>query len=247
MDGDRDASLESVKRGRMDIRLIPWDPDSADHVERMKQQRVACGWKVENVEGWRSLQRDGHVELHWIVLDPSHPETSSRLKIHTDYFPTQATVLQDTCKQIFSRPHKPDPNLSSFLPIGHISLDGVTPDAELETDPSQGVYSLMNFYISAPLQSFGLGGAALDTCERIAREDFNATAITLVTIANEEVTADSPRRIALNKPVPKVTNQDWYERRGYSVYFRKKAAWFDTDSTGKTWGTTGVFMRKNLV
>ncbi|KAI0601421.1 hypothetical protein F4775DRAFT_542116 [Biscogniauxia sp. FL1348] len=247
MDGHRDGSLESVKRSRVSIYLIPWDPDSADHVERMKQQRIACGWKIESVEGWRSLQRDGHVGLHWIVLDPSHPETSSRLKMHTDCFPTQAAVLQDTCKQIFSRPHKPNPKLSSFLPVGHISLDGVTPDAELETDPSQGVYSLMNFYISGPLQSSGLGGAAMDTCERIAREDFNATAITLETVANEEVAADSPRRIALGRPVPKVTNQDWYERRGYSVYSRKKDAWFDTDSTGKSWGTTAVFMRKNLV
>ncbi|KAI5927237.1 hypothetical protein F4810DRAFT_351699 [Camillea tinctor] len=213
----------------------------------MKQQRIACGWKVEKVEGWRTLQRDGHVGLHWIVLDPSHPETPPRLQMHVDRFPAQASVLRDTCKQVFSRPHKPDPKLLSFLPIGHISLDGVTPDAELHTDPSQGVYSLMNFYISDPLQSFGLGGAAMDTCERMAKEDFNATVITLATIANEEVTADSPRRIALNRPIPKVTNQDWYERRGYSIYFTKKDAWFDTDSTGKAWGTIGVFLRKNLV
>lgn len=46
---------------------------------------------------------------------------------------------------------------------------------------------------------------------------------------------------------PKITNQDWYSRRGYKLYLRKEASWFDIDDTGKEWAVTGVFMRKDLV
>ncbi|KAI1496150.1 hypothetical protein F5X99DRAFT_84977 [Biscogniauxia marginata] len=243
MNTEEDGNTRTYKRDPIPIHLVPWDPDSPEHVERMKQQRVACGWKVEMVEEWRSLQRDGHVGMHWIVLDPSHPETPSRLQMHTEFYPTQAEPLHDSCEAVFSRPHTPNADLSTFLPIGHISLDGVTPDVELGTDPSKGVYSLMNFYISNPLQNFGLGGAAMDTCERMAREDFNARTITLGTIADEDSTINS---IEMNRPIPKVTNQVWYGRRGYSIYARKKDAWFNTDSTGKVRGITAVFLRKDL-
>lgn len=49
------------------IRLIPWDPDSIDHVEMLEQQRMACGWKLEAVEGWKDLQRAGQIGMHWVV------------------------------------------------------------------------------------------------------------------------------------------------------------------------------------
>lgn len=49
------------------IILVPWDPDAPDHVERMRLQRVACGWKQDGAETWRPLQREGKIGLHWIV------------------------------------------------------------------------------------------------------------------------------------------------------------------------------------
>ncbi len=49
------------------VYLIPWDPDSQEHVDRMKLQRIACGWKVEQVDGWKDAQRKGHAGLHWVV------------------------------------------------------------------------------------------------------------------------------------------------------------------------------------
>lgn len=63
--------------GRPSIILVPWDPESPDHVERMRLQRVACGWKQEGAEGWRPLQREGKIGLHWIVSDPSSPSPRS--------------------------------------------------------------------------------------------------------------------------------------------------------------------------
>lgn len=49
------------------VYLIPWDPNSQDHVDRMKIQRIACGWKLDQVDGWRDKQRKGHAGLHWVV------------------------------------------------------------------------------------------------------------------------------------------------------------------------------------
>ena len=47
--------------------LLPWDPDSAEHVERLYQQRTVCGYNMERVEGWRGLQRAGKMALQWVV------------------------------------------------------------------------------------------------------------------------------------------------------------------------------------
>ncbi|KAI1186345.1 hypothetical protein F5B17DRAFT_366588 [Nemania serpens] len=229
------------------VYLIPWDPNSQGHVDRMKLQRIACGWKVEEVDGWRDAQRQGHIGLHWVVLHPDHPETPSRLKTHLAAHPNEAEPLLDTCTAILGRPHKPDPLISSFSPVGHIALDAVTSTPELETSLSDGILSLMNFYISTALQNLGLGGVALSYCEKMAKEELGAKAITLATIANEECRVDSPRRIAMKRPIPTITNQDWYSRRGYVVYGRKEAGWVDVDDTGKEWVVSCVFLRKDLV
>ncbi|KAI8624804.1 hypothetical protein F5Y19DRAFT_303374 [Xylariaceae sp. FL1651] len=236
-----------LSRDLAPIYLIPWDPDSQEHVDRMKLQRIACGWKVEKVDSWRSQQRDGQVGLHWVVLHPDHPDTPLRLEKHFVAYPDEVEPLLDTCKTILGRPRQPDPLAPFFFPIGHISLDSVTSEAELETDLSKGVLSLMNFFISAPLQSFGLGRAALEACEKMAKEEFNAKTITLMTIANEECQPDSPRRIAMKRPIPEVTNQDWYSRRGYKIYHRKEVGWVDVDATGKVWPVRSVCLRKDLV
>ncbi|KAI1164602.1 hypothetical protein F5B18DRAFT_614624 [Nemania serpens] len=230
------------------VYLIPWDPNSQGHVDRMKLQRIACGWKVEQVDGWRDPQRQGHIGLHWVVLQPDHPETPSRLKRHLAAHPDEAEPLLDTCATILGRPHQPDPLIPpSFSPVGHIALDSVTSEPELRTSLSDGILSLMNFYISTALQNLGLGGAALNSCEEMAKDEFGAKAITLTTIANEYCQADSPRRIAMKRPTPTVTNQDWYLRRGYVVCGRKEAAWFEVDDTGKRWDVGCVFLRKDLL
>ena len=61
------APSETPAPQRQSVILIPWDPDSAEHVDRMVAQRIACGWKQAYVEAWRQLQREGKIGLHWIV------------------------------------------------------------------------------------------------------------------------------------------------------------------------------------
>lgn len=49
------------------VTLIAWDPESEAHAERLFQQRIACGWKSEQIEKWRALQREGKIVLQWVV------------------------------------------------------------------------------------------------------------------------------------------------------------------------------------
>jgi hypothetical protein len=61
------SASPAVKSGYSHVDLIPWDADSAEHVERMVQQRIACGWKEDKVESWKLLQRQGKTTLQWVV------------------------------------------------------------------------------------------------------------------------------------------------------------------------------------
>ena len=61
-----------LTRGPNPVYLIPWDPDSQEHVDRMKLQRIACGWKVDQVDAWRETQRNGQSGLHWVVSACTH-------------------------------------------------------------------------------------------------------------------------------------------------------------------------------
>lgn len=55
---------------KQEIVLVAWDPESLEHVERLYQQRIACGWNEEDVEEWRGLQRSGKMALQWVVRTP---------------------------------------------------------------------------------------------------------------------------------------------------------------------------------
>lgn len=63
---------EAPKRQRLSVTLVPWDPDSPAHVDRLIKQRIACGWKQEYVEKWRDQHREGKIGLHWIVSNYSN-------------------------------------------------------------------------------------------------------------------------------------------------------------------------------
>jgi hypothetical protein len=56
-----------VKSTTCQVRLMPWDPDSIEHVQRLIDQRIACGWKSELVPQWISPQKEGKIAIQWIV------------------------------------------------------------------------------------------------------------------------------------------------------------------------------------
>lgn len=47
--------------------LVPCDPDSTQHAQRLYEQRVAYGWKQEMIGSWQVLQREGKIAIHWVV------------------------------------------------------------------------------------------------------------------------------------------------------------------------------------
>lgn len=61
------------------VDLIPWDYDSDEHIERMYQQRLACGWRSDEVrEKWVGLGRAGRKTLYWVVSRPPSSADSLR-------------------------------------------------------------------------------------------------------------------------------------------------------------------------
>jgi hypothetical protein len=71
------APTPVTKSSKSQVSLIPWDPTSPGHVQRLVQQRIACGWDDEAVEGWVPTQESGKLNLQWIVSKfPTLPCTS---------------------------------------------------------------------------------------------------------------------------------------------------------------------------
>ncbi|KAF3014226.1 hypothetical protein E8E14_008619 [Neopestalotiopsis sp. 37M] len=230
------------------ISLVPWDPNSPEHVERMRQQRVACGWKVDKISNWQKFQKEGELAFYWITLGSDHEDGDDLVQKHLKDFPAQSEPLTNSCTSLMGCDQVPD--ASSFHPIGHICLDGCVDNHannRLMISPEDGTYALAAFYISEALQGSGLGNKVMSLFERTAKEVYKAKTITLDSISNEDTAIGSPRMIALGRPPPKVKIVDWYQRRGYVVYDVVKDGIFDIDSTGKRWNSTLLYMKKNIV
>ncbi|KDN67578.1 hypothetical protein CSUB01_03632 [Colletotrichum sublineola] len=128
------------------VTLIPWDPESADHVTRMLDQRIECGWDSDMVPSWQAYQRSGFKCIYWIETEP----------------------IVDTAQSIFAVSRKPTG--TPFHPVGHISLDVDNPRAEpLDLPiPKENVFWIKSLYVSFALQSSGIGRAAMDMVEAMA-------------------------------------------------------------------------------
>lgn len=77
------------------IILIPWDPESKEHSERLYLQRIACGWRAGQIGKWQAKQREGKMNLHWIVswnfLLVGGCAEIARLGIRTNLCPSKST------------------------------------------------------------------------------------------------------------------------------------------------------------
>ncbi|RDL37374.1 uncharacterized protein BP5553_04807 [Venustampulla echinocandica] len=188
----------------LQVTLVPWDPDSEHHVRRLILQRIACGWHQEFVEGeWSKLQRQGHKSLQWIVLSDADPATKAELlKRHIDAFPEEGSPLIDSAHSLGGKVRKDSDHLAgSFIPVGHISLDGDGADpAGPLSYGLKDVYRIANFYASWELQSTGLGRAAMDALENMAvAEPLFAKTLALCAIS-DETDQDEERNTALGRP-----------------------------------------------
>ncbi|KAL3421638.1 hypothetical protein PVAG01_05794 [Phlyctema vagabunda] len=226
------------------IGLIPWDPQSQEHCQRLVLQRTACGWNQKAIKSWKKPQLQGEMAIHWVVLSHSDPEKNAKLSQHLATYPAESQEIMDTASSLGGKAR--DPKLSTFIPVGHISLDSVLKDSRL-ADSSLGIYHISTFYISTALQGCGLGRATMDRLETMATQDpLCAKVLTLRTSAREPAFEEA-RNLALGRTgPPKIVSQDWYQRRGYEIFDRVERVWCDKDPQGKKWWIDAVLMRRTI-
>lgn len=112
--------MGSRETARAGIALIPWDPASDAHAERMVTQRHACGWDAELVPTWRTKVAKGEKLLFWIVLE-SGADSEALLEKHREACEEEKTTLRDSAAAVGKTERKPAGD--EFLPVGHIALE----------------------------------------------------------------------------------------------------------------------------
>ncbi|KAF4303914.1 acyl-n-acyltransferase [Botryosphaeria dothidea] len=138
--------------------------------------------------------------------------------------------------------------MADIYPIGHISLDSGNPEARhlgLPL-PDSGVYWIKTFYVSHVLQNKGVGRAAMDMIEAMAVEEpLCAKVLALDTVHKDDQIR--PEFFEANGQQPrKMTNHEWYARRGYREIKVAQNYYTEPDSTGKVWDIKTVFMRRDV-
>ncbi|KFX95135.1 hypothetical protein V490_03999 [Pseudogymnoascus sp. VKM F-3557] len=250
------------KSAKPNLTLIPWDPESEEHRDRLYVQRVACGWKYDRIDKWCKRQRDGSMSIHWVVLDPSEPKTAERIAQHIAKHPKEATPLQDSAVAVGGRPRDSSSSrlLEPFMPVGHISVDTVASTPEPTTllaDPANHRYHLSALYISSAIQGGGIGSATMEAAEHMAATVLGATVITLDTWDRRLITDDSKKewreKFEYYSPPalgpPKFDPQGWYQRLGYKVIkeieeFDERSGYCLKREDGKAWCIPSVYMEK---
>lgn len=204
----------------LEIELIPWDAHSESHVERLRQQRLMCGWRAESVDEWRVQQLEGRKALHWIVrswyswngvnyidnivqvLKPNFAQYNKVLRKYKQRCPLEKDALMDTAPMMAPRATSHD-----FIPIGHISLDfeHYSGDKSL-ADPSQGIYTLSGFYISPVVRGRDFGQQAVVAIIALASgPPFYGRYLTCETVSRES-SRQAERYAAFGVPMPQVSS-----------------------------------------
>ncbi|KAJ5774044.1 hypothetical protein N7457_008940 [Penicillium paradoxum] len=237
------------------VTLFPWDANSVVHRKRLVEQRIECSWHQDEVETkWRTQQIKGEKCIYWIVLVSDEQQARSKVKKPTitltkaqlTHFHKGEEMLQDTATTLNAVPCQP--TQESFVPIGHISLDSKNPEADnLDLDlPSQNIFWIKSFYVRQSIQGQGIGRAAMDEVEAMAgREPLLAKTLMLDTVHSDDQKRED-FAIATFGGVPKTTNQEWYNRRGYRLIKTLQNFYRVSDRNGKMWDMRTVFMRKDL-
>ncbi|KAF5265336.1 hypothetical protein FOXYS1_3850 [Fusarium oxysporum] len=171
------------------VTLIPWDPNCPEHVRRMVEQRIICGWQASTVP---TEWKDGHINgtkcVYWIIFPQEEPQREKYLKMHTEAYPKETEELLDSSKTLLGKPRVPTD--AKFLPVGHVALDTHISDyaEKLELEfPKSDAYWVKSLYVSYRLQGLGVGGAAMKIAERVATEEpLNARHLLLDTVHQED-------------------------------------------------------------
>ncbi|KAM0245958.1 hypothetical protein ACHAQJ_010407 [Trichoderma viride] len=234
------------------VELIPWDPNSEAHFQRLYEQRVACTWNSDLIEEWKAKALGGKKFLYWIKLSDDLAGKDDILAKHVARYPKEKEALIDTAAILANTPRTP--TSVSFIPIGHIALDKY-PDLNTQYSLPQSTLWIKSLYISWAIQAGGFGRSAMYQIEHVASlPPLNATTMALDTITNDYQKA--PETIATFNKIRGQdlkaedikSNEEWYVRQGYQDIGRVKDMynWVDP-RTGKEVTIPSVFLKKDIV
>ncbi|KAI0398841.1 hypothetical protein F4802DRAFT_104194 [Xylaria palmicola] len=199
------------------IDIIPWDHLSLEHITRMHDQRMACGWRASEVPEWAESAKRGGKVFYWAILAEDLPNRNALLEQHIAAHPKEAEPLRDTANSI--RLAWRQPTGRDFVPIGHVALDvhDATEDAELGLPPD--TVWVHQLYISDILQGGGYGAATMARVEAIAaQEPMNGKWMALDTLAQTEAGDAAGIDVGMRNIVPITSKEKWYARQGYQTY-----------------------------
>ncbi|PNH63317.1 hypothetical protein VD0001_g9179 [Verticillium dahliae] len=205
------------------VSLVPWDARSNEHTTRMFEQRVACGWRSDEVVEWREKQLEGGKVLYWVVLADAIPGREKLLSDHLTTYPMEATPLRDTAADVWLMPRAPSGQ--SFWPIGHLALEKQAEDDADMGLAKEGSVWIKHLYISWAIQAGGIGKASMQAVEALAKlEPLFGTTIVLDTAQKEKQSSDEWKRFFftdMGRPIPEPfkTTEEWYGRMGYEVFY----------------------------
>ncbi|GAA95026.1 uncharacterized protein L969DRAFT_51749 [Mixia osmundae IAM 14324] len=187
------------------VELHAWDAHSDDHIERLRLQRLACGWGEASLPRWQRWTDEGRMLMFWVSLPRDDPHRQNVEARQLAAYPQQASTLTD-------------PDGVSFLPIGHVALYLIDEDEDMSLhDPAGGrVVKIAALYISTAVQGQRLGSSAMDAIEaRAATSPLSCSVVLLDTLPDAVIAAE---RAKDGKPMAAVSNEQWYIRRGYKFY-----------------------------
>ncbi|KAL1864201.1 hypothetical protein Daus18300_007798 [Diaporthe australafricana] len=231
------------------IDLIPWDFTSEEHQQRMYLQRLACGWRSEEIQKWVELGRAGNKTLYWIVLAEDWSDRDTLSSQHIAEYPQESTPIADTAPTHWQQPRTPSNR--AFNPVGHIALDLRAEENAHLNLTDDGIVWVAGLYISWSLQRYGLGREVMRLIEELASlEPLNAKWIVLDTMPrDQQMKPEFIQKvyIAQGHKAPAVPIQDWYERQGYQSFARDVAAYkWVNPVTGDSGDFDYLFLRKSL-
>lgn len=108
-----DRARPNIMSPKSQIELVPWDSESPNHLDRLVEQRVQCGWHEGKVKtSWRDEQREGTKCIYWIVrelileispVDSSHHFRLFRLEIQNK--PRNSISISRNIQEFVSNPN----------------------------------------------------------------------------------------------------------------------------------------------
>ncbi|KAH8123508.1 hypothetical protein FP744_10004704 [Trichoderma asperellum] len=234
------------------VELVPWDPDSDAHGQRLYDQRVACSWDEDLIDEWRAKVREGKKFLYWIKLSDDLAGKDDLMAKHIAKYPAEKEAIIDSATTLANSPRTP--TSISFLPIGHIALD-LYPDRNTRFSLPQSTVWVKSLYISRAMQSGGFGRSAMHQIEHVATlPPLGATTMALDTATKEYQTRPECLAFYAKTTGRKVeakdfrSNEEWYVRQGYEAIARDDQAytWVDP-KTAVQEVIPCVFLKKDIV